>query len=129
MDDEQRPVRARERSELGPPRTWKSSSLAVGAPLVWLRGATSAPTRVRCRGYGPRMRLKGRKAKQRVREVRQALQMTGGMGLAGPTASVKLNKTTRRLLGDFALWLSDRGVLIEAYDYEVPGAVARSIDE
>lgn len=75
------------------------------------------------------MRLKGRRAKQRVVELRRAVELSGGVGLGGPSASVTLNKTTRRLLADFVVWLSDRGVLIEAYEYELPGAVARSIDQ
>ena len=75
------------------------------------------------------MRLKGRRAATRVRELRQAVDVSGGMSVAGPTASIKLNKTTRRLLADFAIWLLDKGVLMEAYEYEVQGAVARSIDE
>jgi hypothetical protein len=79
--------------------------------------------------YGRIVRLKGRRLAIRLRELRQAFELTGGVGLSGPTASVKLNKTTRRLLGDFALWLSDRGVLMEGYEYEVQGAVARSVDE
>jgi hypothetical protein len=75
------------------------------------------------------VRLKGKRAAMRLRELRQAVEVTGGVGLSGPTASVKLNKTTRRLLGEFALWVSDRGVLIEGHEYEVQGAVARSVDE
>jgi hypothetical protein len=75
------------------------------------------------------MRLKGRKAATRARELRQAVELTGGVGLTGPSASIRLNKTTRRLLADFAVWLLDRGVLMEGYEYEVQGAVARSIDE
>ncbi len=65
----------------------------------------------------------------RLRELRQALEFSGGAGMAGPTASVKLNKTTRGLLVDFVLWLRDRGVLFEGWEYELEGAVARSVDE
>jgi hypothetical protein len=79
--------------------------------------------------YGRFVRLKGKRVATRLRELRQAVEVVGGAGLSGPTASVRLNKTTRQLLGEFALWLSDRGVLMEGYEYEMQGAVARSVAE
>jgi hypothetical protein len=38
-----------------------------------------------------------------------------------------LNRTTRQLIGAFCVWLIDRGVLMEAYECEMQGAVARSV--
>lgn len=75
------------------------------------------------------MRLKGIRLKTRIAELRRSAEVTPSVGLAGPRASVKLNKTTRQLLGSFCVWIADRGVLIEDYEYEMQGAVARSIDE
>ena len=73
-------------------------------------------------------RLKGRQMKTRIKELRNATQLSGGAGLTGPTVSVKLGKTTTQELSAFVTWLQDKGVLIEGYDYEIPGAVARSVE-
>lgn len=72
------------------------------------------------------VRLRGRRLKERIGELRRATSIDS-VGLRGP--SVKLNRTTSTAIAEFVRGLRRRGVLFEAWEFEVKGAVARSIDE